>query len=312
MRFKTSIVRRALSPRAGFTLVELLVVIGIIALLMSILLPALNRARMQANTVKCATQMREIGNAFRYYASENRNFYPPAKLEPVTGEVYNINGFDHKIGTANSAFWVNFISKYVTKNNVGNAAGSGSEAVDTRNRSVLWGCPNFQAYLTAGASVTAGFNVVQNGYGMNAYPNFTPTANGSAIAMATPWSAATPGKGFVKATVWGKNGSERALVAESKYFVVWSGAPVFLARGGIAAYVEAQEGDLANQTTDPQSYVSFWRHGKMPANEGTGGAQKYAVWKGRPVFNVLYCDGHVSTSTDYKEGFKAIRLKFPN
>ena len=62
--------------RSAFTLVELLVVIGIIAVLISILMPALGRARDQANRIKCMNNVRSIMNAIVMYSSENKNALP--------------------------------------------------------------------------------------------------------------------------------------------------------------------------------------------------------------------------------------------
>jgi prepilin-type processing-associated H-X9-DG protein/prepilin-type N-terminal cleavage/methylation domain-containing protein len=77
----------------AFTLVELLVVIGIIALLISVLLPALSKARQAGQAVKCLSNLRQINIAMTLFAQANRGALPQVGTGSVTGtEPFDIDG----------------------------------------------------------------------------------------------------------------------------------------------------------------------------------------------------------------------------
>ena len=75
----------------AFTLLELLVVIGIIGLLIAILLPALEKAREQAVTLKCANNLRTIGQSLLIYSNESHGAYPRTRYVPDAPLAFGTN-----------------------------------------------------------------------------------------------------------------------------------------------------------------------------------------------------------------------------
>ncbi len=113
--------RNNLSSRFGFTLVELLVVVSIIALLIAILLPSLKNAREQAKCVVCKSNLRGIGQAFVMYAESNLNFWPPPvdhlnsqnrwpvpfhKAGIITAQFATFDSNDHQITEGDSSIFL--------------------------------------------------------------------------------------------------------------------------------------------------------------------------------------------------------------
>src|SRR3954469_12724573 len=76
-----------MNSRRAFTLVELLVVIGVIGILLGLLMPALTRARAQANSVRCKSNLRTLGQMLVIYENDNKGYlYPVGPNSAFTGK----------------------------------------------------------------------------------------------------------------------------------------------------------------------------------------------------------------------------------
>ena len=317
MSHRSTLTRR----RSAFTLVELLVVIGIIAILVALLLPALQAARRQAATVTCAAHLRELGNAFGMYAHESNGYFPPASFQIQTGApagmIYNIDGFDYKLNVP--ALWDSFIAKYVTKTKQGVSSNSNESAADAK-RTVIWGCPAWGGQR----SVALGeFNRNFVGYGMNPYPVFTATSptwiapEAAATAYEQPhspvralirWNSGGQNGNFLKRTRWTQP-SQRMLMADSWNWRVKSRPKP---TNGVFPEQPIPNETLAFSDNAPldQTLVDVFRHGKVPGSTGVR-PRSYSKTGGKVAYNVLYADGHVVTEVTQDAAYDSIRFGNP-
>src|SRR5438045_2301354 len=144
--------RSSRRSRTGFTLVELLVVIGIIAVLISVLLPALSKARGRAQTVACASNLRQITTSALLYAAENKGSLP-------WGFVFNqqaANGRPSNPGSLDSRSyicWFSTCDKYMTRSQselVVYDRPSGSNGGTSRRFNPAFRCPAVPADFAQG------------------------------------------------------------------------------------------------------------------------------------------------------------------
>ena len=198
--------------RVAFTLVELLVVIGIVALLMALLLPALRKAREYAKLVQCASNMRQIVGALHAYASSNKQKFPVNISTPAPGE-----------------FWYDQerIGRHLTYTPPPNSSRPGGAFVcPNDDRSVLsyamnvWASSKVDPLIesVSPARGTRWSSNVRNGSQMilliEAWSGFGSQATGYYTTPYAGWMATTPGRS------WGVGGGLSPLYAAGRWGLV--------------------------------------------------------------------------------------------
>jgi prepilin-type N-terminal cleavage/methylation domain-containing protein/prepilin-type processing-associated H-X9-DG protein len=268
---------RPTRPRGGFTLVELLVVIGIIALLISILLPSLQSARRSANNIKCLSALRQIGMGFELYGNVYKGYWPAAR--------------DHRAASSKDWHrWTDLVAPFIGGNkDYKNYMDVGKDTL--RRNSILWGCPEWtKAYDYDPNKAPSDAENVYNGYGMQYYPRYWETGKASDLANA---SGATSPSPYHKAVIWKRKGSERGLIADSVWDIIW------ISPGTPPAFHTAT---MRFQPYYPAAFVApaitiDARHLKP------GASRQQAL--SRPSLNMLFCDGHAAPVTP-AQAFDAI------
>jgi len=336
-------VRRA-RPKSAFTLVELLVVIGIIAVLIAILLPALQEARKQAMTAKCLSNLRQIGQALALYANENGGYWPVAEHIGSTDTTAAANTGNRKwpVPTARNDPWPRFLLKYLSKRheewnlavlangNVDQTVGNSGPTPGTSafTDTAIY-CPTFLQDQFPPVGTTGTFDQPgtvgrQTGYGMQHLPNSSPsfpptgTTETAYLNMRTDNQAPASSKGhgywgyirttypgqYFRASVWGKNGAERIVIADSKSYL--------MSVGTWPGYEVAQIPMTFNA-----GHAAFdrFRHGvRGNVQPGTGAESPPIAWdrSGKMKYNALYADGHAVTLLDGRSGYLGVRMRLDN
>lgn len=290
---------------SGFTLVELLVVIGIIAVLISVLLPALTAARRQATALKCVAALREIGNAVQMYSIEYKGYAPPCRLMVSTAARYNVG--DHNYGGTSSdyLFWQSFLAKYVTKTKVGMGGTTAEERTQGRSN-IFWGCPQWGGYETA--SYNGGYYPYLTGYGWNPYPEYTASTGSSHSSIITPgsggnWTNVSAASRWYKLKDYTQP-SQRCLVADSLF---WLAESDYSRTDGTFPGLKLVKNAGAIKATNGTD-IDWFRHGKYPGMASTDYFQETG---GKVAFNILYADGHAATSSDKAEAYRSMVMRFP-
>jgi prepilin-type N-terminal cleavage/methylation domain-containing protein/prepilin-type processing-associated H-X9-DG protein len=295
----------------GFTLVELLVVIGIIALLISILLPALSKARQQANAVACLASLRQFGNGYVSYFADN-NGWLPYVIYPYWGYYNRDGGNPPDVTKDYGVYWFEELAPYMNIKKP-----PPTEMNDSTDLTSLPRCPNWDrtALGLSTLSWTPGYGqnykiwlgLSKAGYSVRGSdPNATywQDSADTEIGFTTNYSPSYA-IGDVKVN-WLPNSSHRIILGDAVdlHMGLWDTLPP----GPLYAKYKWDYPTVGNaagfaSTNAPQSFgpLAYWlsgdptRHGGKPQDCWKSPTAPNFVGRQKAKSNYLFLDGHAQT-----------------
>ncbi len=252
----------------GFTLVELLVVVGVIAVLIGLLLPALNAARAPASNVKCLSNLRQVGLAEQMYADANRGKFTML-FTPLSDPQAATLGFSGDTKTHYKTNWHNRLAPYL-----GKVLSSDPNALKQDDR-YLFFCPvstRDEQSLVAGAAT----------YGLNGFLSNTQRCDLARVKVPRSSEIILAGDMFA--------GESNNVQSSDGYtcatFFTSSPAPL-----GYKSHNPWSPGTKRTSLPNPnrKNYPGV-RHGKVKAGPTALTTQGYA--------NFVFVDGHAGSLTD--------------
>jgi prepilin-type N-terminal cleavage/methylation domain-containing protein/prepilin-type processing-associated H-X9-DG protein len=306
--------RNVMSSRSrqhqGFTLVELLVVIGIIALLIAILLPALNKARRAANTVNCAANLRSIMQSVHIYASQNNGWIPGSPN--TTGFFLFFPPYDNNnCPEVSSIFdWQAPVAKVmgIDFNKGGTAADRGERFVRLQTHPAFR-CPeNLDTIMTRFGTLGPDWGAIPySSYNMAIIFLFVPNNTPQPFSSPSP-TQRTNGPVFYNPPP-GYNPRLAKIANASRKIAIADGSRS--TQGEPPTYDSNFNGSTGNMFGDPGAWTRFtrgWFRGQAAGNGSTGPDARMLVYRHgtmRPGasgdtfrFNAAFWDGHVETLGD--------------
>ncbi len=309
--------RRCRCRRRGFTVFELLVVVGIIAILVGILLPVLGSARRSAASVKCLSNLKNLHNALLMYAGDFKNATPVGRQDPWTPATRLA------VTTAGeNRYWVDMLYPYVLKKPAPLVHFTKADA-DTYRASVFW-CPTWSnEHPELDVFNKPDPDRFRTGYAINIYFGFRadyPTPD----AMLPPkqqamwsgiWYSGAEGKYYKRNEI--NQQAERMIIADANMWIIGlsvAGGSANLAGQIVDSLHGTAPAENPNKNLEHNSgsagatNYDRYRHGKYP---GVAGNNRFQTSGGKVAYNALFVDGHAATLNSIQQGYKAIRMRDP-